>query len=126
MIDAGQRKVIPEMRKRGIRVLPGGDYGFVQNPHGREAWELKLFQKKFGYQPAEILAAATSGGAWLMDMSDELGQIKPGFIADLLVVDGDPLQDITIMQDKNRLALIMKEGVAHKQSLPTRVPELVA
>jgi len=117
MIDEGQRRVIPEMRKRGIRVLPGGDYGFAHNPHGREAWELELFQRKFGYEPREILSAATHGGAWLMRMTDEIGLVKPGFIADLLVVAGDPLRDITLLQNKDALRLIMKEGKLHKLSL---------
>jgi imidazolonepropionase-like amidohydrolase len=116
MIDIGQRRVIPEMRKRGIRVLPGGDYGFPHNPHGREAWELELFQKKFGYEPAEILAAATHGSAWLLRMADEVGLVKAGYLADLLVVAGDPLMDITVLQNKGALRLIMQAGKIHKHA----------
>jgi imidazolonepropionase-like amidohydrolase len=118
IIDEGQRRVIPEMRKRGIRVLPGGDYGFVYNPHGRNAWEFELFQHKFGFEPAEILAAATRGGAGIMGMADELGQIKPGYLADLLVIDGDPLSDVTLLQDKDNLRIIMQEGKFYKRSSP--------
>lgn len=116
MIDAGQRRVIPEMRKRGIRVLPGGDYGFPHNPHGREAWELELFQKKFGYEPAEILSAATHGSAWLLRMADQVGLVKAGYLADLLIVAGDPLRDITVLQNKDALTLIMQAGKIHKAS----------
>lgn len=114
MIDEGQRRVIPEMRKRGIRVLPGGDYGFPHNPHGMEAWDLELFQTKFGYPPAEILHAATALGGAIMGMEGELGIIKAGSIADLLLVDGDPLADITLFQDKNNLRFIMQGGRFHK------------
>jgi imidazolonepropionase-like amidohydrolase len=117
MIDEGQRRVIPAMRKRGIRVLPGGDYGFAHNPHGCEAWELELFQKKFGYEPPEILSAATHGGAWLMRMTNDIGLVKAGFIADLLLVDRDPLRDIAVLQNKDALRLIMKGGKLHKLSL---------
>lgn len=115
IIDEGQRRVIPEMRKRGIRVLPGGDYGFAHNPHGRNAWEMELFQHKFGFEPAEILAAATRDGAALMGMAGELGLIKPGYLADLLVIDGDPLSDITVFRDKNNLRVIMQEGTFYKR-----------
>ncbi len=117
MIDEAQRRVIPEMRKRGIRVLPGGDYGFPHNPHGREAWELELFQTKFGYEPAEILSAATHGSAWLMRMADEIGLVKSGYLADLLIVEGNPLNDIAILQNKNAMKLIMKAGAIHKLSM---------
>jgi imidazolonepropionase-like amidohydrolase len=115
IIDAAQQRVIPEMRKRGIRVLPGGDYGFAHNPHGRNAWELELFQKKFGFSPAEILSAATRDGGAIMGLSDELGLVKQGYLADLLLVDGDPLRDITLLQDKAKLGLIMKGGRFHKR-----------
>jgi len=119
-IDEGQLKVVPAMRRRGIRVLPGGDYGFAHNPHGRNAWELELFVKKFGFTPAETLAAATRDGAALMGMGDELGQIKPGYIADLLVVAGDPVQDIRILQDKTKLTHILQGGRFYKQPDGTR------
>ncbi len=115
IIDEGQQRVLPEMRKRGIRVLPGGDYGFAHNPHGRNAWEFELFQHKFGFEPAQILAAATRDGASLMGMGDELGLIKPGYLADLLLVDGDPLSDITLFQDKDNLRLIMQNGEFYKR-----------
>ena len=119
-IDEGQRKVIPEMRKRGIRVLPGGDYGFAHNPHGRNAWEMELFQSKFGFAPAEILAAATRDGAALMGMGDALGLVKPGYIADLILVAGDPLRDIRLLQDKAALTHIMQAGRFYKRPEITR------
>jgi len=114
-IDEGQLRVIPEMRKRGIRVLPGGDYGFAHNPHGRNAWELELFEKKFGFTAAETLAAATGGGAALMGMADTLGLVKPGYIADLLVVAGDPLEDIRLLQNKAALTHILQGGKFYKR-----------
>jgi imidazolonepropionase-like amidohydrolase len=113
-ILALQRKLVPELRRRGVRVLPGGDYGFPHTPIGRNARDLQLFVEHFSYTPAEALMAATLWGGEIMGMGDELGLVKEGYLADLLLVDGDPTEDITIMQDKDRLLMIMKDGAYHK------------
>lgn len=105
-------RVGQELRKRGVRSLPGGDYGFPQNPVGLNARDLELFVEWFGYTPAETLHAATALGGVLMDM--ELGQVKEGFLADLLLVDGDPTQDISILKNKDNLRMIMKGGALYK------------
>jgi imidazolonepropionase-like amidohydrolase len=102
------------MRKRGIRVLPGGDYGFAWNPHGTYARDLQLFVDVLGFTPTETLVAATRMGGEIMGRGDELGQIRPGFLADLLLVDGDPLTDIKRLQDREALLLIMRDGRLHK------------
>lgn len=105
-------RVGQELRKRGVRSLPGGDYGFPQNPVGLNARDLELFVEWFGYTPAQTLHAATALGGVLMDM--ELGQVKEGFLADLLLVDGDPTQDISILKNKDNLRMIMKGGALYK------------
>jgi imidazolonepropionase-like amidohydrolase len=102
------------MRKRGIRVLPGGDYGFAWNPHGTYARDLLLFVDFLGFTPMETLVAATKMGGEIMGMGHELGQVKPGYLADLLLVDGDPLTDIKRLQDRDALLAIMKNGALHK------------
>jgi imidazolonepropionase-like amidohydrolase len=106
------------MRKRGIKVLPGGDYGFAWNPHGTYARDLLLFVDVLGFTPMETLIAATRLGAEIMDMAAELGQIKPGYLADLLLVDGDPLADIKRLQNQDALLMIMKDGHLHKAPAP--------
>ncbi len=103
----------PKLRKRGIRVLPGGDYGFPYNPIGRNARDLQLFVELFGYTPTEVLVAATKLGGELMGRGELIGMIKPGYFADLLVVDGDPTADVRILQDHDRLLMIMKDGAFH-------------
>jgi len=108
------RSLIPELRRRGVRVLPGGDYGFPFNPNGRNARDLDHFVTLFGYTPAEALSAATMLGGQLMGMGDELGLIRPGYLADLLLIDGDPTRDVRILQDKDRIAMIMQGGQLHK------------
>lgn len=108
-------EVCKKMRKRGIRVLPGGDYGFAWTPHGTNAKDLQYFVEMLGFSPMEALLSATRHGGAIMGMANELGQVKEGFIADILLVDGDPLADIRILQDKHRLLAIMKDGKFHKE-----------
>jgi imidazolonepropionase-like amidohydrolase len=102
------------MRKRGIRVLPGGDYGFTATPHGTYARDLWLFVELLGFSPMETIVAATRLGGEIMGLSGQLGVVTPGALADLLLVDGDPLADIAILQDRRALRMIMKDGVLHK------------
>ena len=108
------RDTYSRMRKRGIRVLPGGDYGFPTSPHGRYAKDLEIFVDLLGFSPMETLIAATRHGGEIMGKPGELGVIASGALADLVLVDGDPLADIAILQDRSRLRLIMKDGALHK------------
>jgi imidazolonepropionase-like amidohydrolase len=101
-------ELYPELRKRGLRVLPGGDYGFPNNPIGRNARDLELFVRLFGYSPAEALRAATQYGGQVMDLP--VGLLTPGYLADVLVVRGEPAQDVTILQDASNLLAILQNG----------------
>jgi imidazolonepropionase-like amidohydrolase len=103
-----------DLKRRGVRVLPGGDYGFAWNPNGANARDLEHFVELLGFSPMEAILAATKSGGEMMMRGGELGQLKPGCLADMLLVDGDPLADIAILQDKDRLLAIMKDGVFHK------------
>jgi imidazolonepropionase-like amidohydrolase len=105
-------RLMPEMKRRGIRVLPGGDYGFPYNVIGRNARDLELFVDLFGFTPTEALAAATKQGGELMGLP--VGEIKPGMFADILLVEGDPTADVTILQNKASLSAIMKGGAFRK------------
>ncbi|MDF0544430.1 amidohydrolase family protein [Sphingobium sp. H39-3-25] len=109
-----EAKLVPELKKRGVRILIGGDYGFPFNPNGRNARDLEHFVTYFGFTPAEALSAATMLGGQLMGQGDELGLVRQGYLADLLLVDGDPTQDVSIMQDAARIRMIMKGGQLHK------------
>jgi imidazolonepropionase-like amidohydrolase len=107
-------ETVARLRKRGVRVLPGGDYGFPFTPHGTYARDLWLFVKVLGFSPMDALVAATRLGGEIMGRPGELGVVKAGALADLLLVDGDPLADIAILQDRNSLRMIMKDGALHK------------
>jgi imidazolonepropionase-like amidohydrolase len=114
---AGMAAVYPEIRKRGIRALPGGDYGFPNNPIGRNARDLGLFVDILGYSPLEALTAVTRYGGQLMDMGD-IGMLEPGWLADVLVVRGNPAQDVRILEDPANLIAIMQAGRFHKAPAP--------
>jgi imidazolonepropionase-like amidohydrolase len=111
---AAMTVLYPELRRRGLRIVPGGDYGFPNNPIGRNARDLGLFVKLFGFSPVEALHAATQTGGELLDRADEIGRVAPGYLADLLVVKGNPAQDVTLLEDSANLLAIMKDGEFRK------------
>jgi imidazolonepropionase-like amidohydrolase len=110
---------LSKMHKRGIRVLPGGDYGFAWMPHGTNANDLQYFVDYVGMTPTEALVSATRLGGEIMMRGHELGQIKPGYIADLVMVDGDPLQNLSILTEPSRIAMVMQDGTVHKHLCDT-------
>jgi imidazolonepropionase-like amidohydrolase len=111
---------LKKMHRRGIRVLPGGDYGFAFTPHGENARDLEYFVKYLGFTPMEAILSATKYGGEIMLRGNELGQVKEGYLADLLLVDGDPLANIAILRDKTKLLAVMKDGAF------VRKPDMVA
>ncbi|GMV56941.1 MAG: hydrolase [Betaproteobacteria bacterium] len=104
-----------KMHKRGIRVLPGGDYGFAFTPHCQNARDLEFFVKYLGFTPMEAILSATKYGAQIMMKGDELGEVKEGYLADLLLVDGDPLANLSILREPQRLLAVMKDGRFYKE-----------
>jgi imidazolonepropionase-like amidohydrolase len=102
------------MRRRDIRILPGGDYGFAWTPHGTNAKDLEYFVKVIGMSPMEALLSATAWGGPMMKMGKQIGYIREGCLADILLIDGDPLADITILQDRARILAVMKDGEFHR------------
>jgi imidazolonepropionase-like amidohydrolase len=88
--------------------LPGGDYGFPYNPVGRNARDLELFVELFGYSAVEALVAATKSGGELMGL--QIGLVKTDWLADLILVRGNPVEKVAILQEPGRLLMIMKDG----------------
>jgi imidazolonepropionase-like amidohydrolase len=112
------KKTHTELRKRGIRHLIGGDFGFAWSKQGTNARDIGFFIDYYGYTPAEALRCATRNGGALMTLGshEKLGEVKEGHLADLLLVDGDPLADVSILLSPDRLTLIMKDGQIHKRT----------
>lgn len=111
--DAAQVS-LKAMHRRGVRILPGGDYGFAFTPHGQNARDLEFFVKYLGFTPMEAIRSATLYGGQIMMKPHELGQLKDGFLADLLLIDGDPLANLSILRDPKRILAVMKDGVFAK------------
>jgi imidazolonepropionase-like amidohydrolase len=92
----------------GLKIAVGTD-ALGEETHGINARELELMVQH-ALTPMEAIVAATKTAAEVCRVDDKIGTVEAGKLADLLVVNGDPLDDISILQDKSRLALIMKEG----------------
>ena len=112
---AGAARGLKELKKRGIRILGGGDYGFFVTPHGENARDLDHLIRYCDFTPMEALLSMTKHGGAAMDLPNELGQIQPGFFADLLLVAGDPLADPNVLLDRNKLLAVMKNGEFHRR-----------
>ncbi len=92
-----------------MTIVNGSDMGVFA--HGDGARELELMIT-FGMKPAEALQAATSIAARVLRLDDRLGTIKPGLLADLIVVDGDPTCTISAIR---KVRLVMKGGLLYKE-----------
>ena len=98
----------------GVKVVAGTDAGGWE--HGNNAKELELMVAA-GMTPMQALVAATGWAAGCLGLDDSIGTIETGKSADLIVVDGDPLADISVLQDKNRIRLVMKDGQVYLDRL---------
>lgn len=108
--------------QQGVPFLTGSETGFAVTPVGEwHARELEMFVEYMGMSPMDAIVAATRNGAFAMRMEGELGTLEPGRIADVLVVDGDPLADIRILQERERIAEVIKQG--RRIDLVTPIPE---
>ncbi len=101
--------------RSGGRLGMGGDYGFAWNPHGDYARELEFFVRYVGLSPLEVLKCATKTGAEILGRGHELGTLESGKLADILIVDGDVLSDIAILQDRSKLSAVMQSGVIRSE-----------
>jgi imidazolonepropionase-like amidohydrolase len=86
-------------RAAGVPIVFGTDAAVYE--HGRNAQEFAQLVELVGMSPAEALASATTGAAKLLGLDNEIGRIAPGYSADLIAVDGDPLQDVRVLEKVN-------------------------
>jgi imidazolonepropionase-like amidohydrolase len=103
---------VPEFRKQlaaGVPMAAGSDVGPF--PHGTQARELELMVK-YGMTPLASLQADLLNGAKLLGWQGQIGELKPGYFADVIAVPGDPLQDITVLQ---KVSFVMKGGIAYRK-----------
>ena len=123
-LDGGAESARRILRAGG-RLGMGGDYGFGWNPHGDYARELTFFVKDVGLTPLEVITCATKTGAEIMGRGDEFGTLEKGKLADVLVVDGDPILDIAVLEDRQRFLAVMQGGVVKAGQLAKPFPTVV-
>jgi imidazolonepropionase-like amidohydrolase len=110
-------RMLPIANEAGVPIGVGDDFGVAFIPHGDYIAEFELYVKQIGIPPLDVLRWATKHGAALMGYGDELGTLREGHLADLLVVDGDPLADIRCLGDTANLLAIVKDGEFVKDEL---------
>ncbi|HEX7094678.1 MAG TPA: amidohydrolase family protein [Acidimicrobiales bacterium] len=110
-------KVLPEANAAGVKLVLGDDYGAMGFPHGRYAEELELYVREAGIPARDVIRWATLHGAELLGLADQTGMVEAGKLADLLVVDGDPLDDIRVLSRPDGLLAVFKGGVAVRDDL---------
>ena len=106
----GGAESVRRILRAGGRLGMGGDYGFAWNPHGDYARELSFFVEYVGFTPLEVLTCATKTGAEILGRGEELGTLEAGKIADVLVVDGDVVADIRLLQDRDKFIAVVQGG----------------
>jgi imidazolonepropionase-like amidohydrolase len=101
--------LLERCRALGVTVMSGTESGFVLTPYGEwHARDMEIMVKDGGYTPMEAIVSATSNIGQATGM--EVGNIEPGKLADIIMWNGDPLSDITVLQDRKKLTTVMKGG----------------
>ena len=108
-----QKKTFLKAVKAGVRIAMGTDAGTPFNRHGRNAQELRRMVE-FGMTPMQAVAAATASAAALLGLDQELGTIEAGKLADLILVNGNPLDDIALLQEPRNVVYVIQGGTIVK------------
>ncbi len=104
-------KMMRKAHDEGVRIIAGSESGFALTRYGHwHGREMQIFVEELGLTELEAITTATKNGAWAMRMEDDLGTIEVGKLADVLVVDGDPTTDITMLNNKSRLSEVICRG----------------
>jgi imidazolonepropionase-like amidohydrolase len=109
-LEGGAASALKVLRAGGL-VGMGGDYGFAWNPHGDYAREIAFFVDYVGFTPLEAITCATRTGATILGREKELGTLEAGKLGDVLVVGGDVLADVPLLQDRSKILAVVQGGV---------------
>ena len=120
------RAKVPLANARGVKFVPGDDYGFFDMaPHGAYSRELACYVEQVGISPLDVIRWATMHGGEMTGIAD-LGTIEAGKLADMVIVDGDPSVDITLLQQPERIITVIKGGAVVSGALPVARPAMAA
>lgn len=95
--------------QKGVKIAFGSDSGFDAQKHGMNGREFVQYVKA-GFSPMDAIVCATKRNSELLGLADQLGTVAVGKQADLVMVDGDPLEDISILQDSTHISMVMRSG----------------
>ena len=113
---------VPTIRQAydaGVPLLTGSESGFSLTPYGDWHYrELEVFVDYLGLSPLEAIHSATEQGATALRMEGEIGCIKPGYLADILVVEGDPLSNISLLGEPDSIRHVFKNGIEVDRATP--------
>jgi imidazolonepropionase-like amidohydrolase len=106
----------------GVKIALGTDAAMPLVFHGDNAWEFELMVE-YGMSPMRAIMAGTRNAAENLGLLDEIGTIESGKLADIVVVNGDPLQDIHVLRDSACIELVIKDGavITNKNLVPESV-----
>ncbi|MFC9897554.1 amidohydrolase family protein [Nocardia sp. NPDC127579] len=103
-------RILPLMVELGIPIVAGDDFGFAWTPHGTYAEELVAYVRMAGIPAPEVIRWATANGAALAGRADDAGTVQPGRLADLVLTNGDPAQDITVLTRPEAIEAVLLGG----------------
>lgn len=107
---------VKKAHKAGVPIAMGTDAGTPFNRHGENLKEMELLVRN-GFTPMEAIVATTKTAAEVLGLEKKFGTLQKEKLADLVVIDGNPLKNIALLQDKEKIAAIMKEGKFYKCEL---------
>ena len=106
---ADKKKNFPMLIEKGVKISLGSDAGVPYIRQGDNAGELSMFVE-LGMTPMDAIVAATKTAAEAVRLQNEVGSIEKGKIADIILVDGDPLDNIDILHEEDRIKMVIKAG----------------
>ncbi len=118
-------KRLASAQRIGVKFVVGDDFGSSITPHGDNGKELAVYVRRLGFDPLDVIGWATRNGAEMIRKEHEFGTIEAGKLADLLVVDGDPVADIDLLGDLANLAVVMQGGrfITNRLAVPGAVAQ---
>jgi len=96
--------------EKGVKIALGTDVGTPGNFHGKSAWEMTSYVQKMGMTPADAIQTGTMNAAEAINMDHAIGSIETGKFADFLVINSNPLEDITILENASNIDFVFKDG----------------
>tara|TARA_B110000014_G_C20126546_1_gene600709 strand:+ start:2685 stop:4016 length:1332 start_codon:yes stop_codon:yes gene_type:complete len=104
-------EILKKAYSLGVPFLCGSETGFSVTPYGDWHYrELEVFVNKLGMTHLEAITCATKNAARALRKEKELGMVNPGFLADLILIDGDPSKDVTLLGKKDLLKMVLLDG----------------